>query len=127
MGAMEYQDAASGNLDIIKKKVGYIQENYREKLTLAEIAASGAVGQSKCCKLFKDYMNATPIAYLNQFRLNKSCELLRNRNLSITEISEAVGFGGISYFSECFNKYYYQTPSEYRAGRREADPPVSKP
>ena len=106
--------ANRGNLSIIKNMVGYIQEHYQEKISLAEIAASGAVGQSKCCKLFKNYMNVTPNAYLNQFRLNKSRELLHDTELSITEIAEAVGFGGASYYAESFHKYYGESPSEYR-------------
>ncbi|MDF2588160.1 MAG: hypothetical protein K0S41_2001 [Anaerocolumna sp.] len=110
----EHPSKDSGNLTIIKAMVGYIQKDYRENLTLAKIAASGSVGQSKCCKLFKNYLNLTPNAYLNQCRLDKSRELLRDTELSITDISEAVGYDGASYFSEVFRKWYNISPSEYR-------------
>lgn len=104
------------DLAITKNMVGFIQKYYNQKITLTDIAASGTVGQSKCCKLFTKYFNQTPIAYLTQYRLNKSIELLRNTGRSITEIALSVGFGGASYYAETFRKWIGKSPSELRNG-----------
>ena len=104
----------SGDLTAARNMIGFIQKNYTRKISLKEIASSGAVGQSKCCKLFAQYFRQTPNAYLNQYRLNKSLELLRDPELSITEIALSSGFGGASYYSETFRKYFGKTPSEFR-------------
>ena len=56
-------------------------------MTLSDIARAGAVGQSKCCKLFHQYFSQSPIAYLIQYRLTKSVELLRDTDMSMTEIA----------------------------------------
>lgn len=104
----------SKNLETVKAMINYIQENYEKKLTLPEIAAAGFIGQSKCCALFKEYIHSTPVLYLNQFRLRKSRELLRNPELSISEIAGMTGFSGSSYYTESYHKYYGETPSEYR-------------
>lgn len=72
------QGGSGENLQIIKKMLRFIQENYRDSLRLSDIAFSGAVGQSKCCKLFKEYIGTTPMMYINHFRLNKSRTLLKN-------------------------------------------------
>lgn len=104
----------SGDLTITKNMVGFIQQNYTCKLSLAQIAASGAVGQSKCCKLFSRYFNQSPILYLNQYRLNKSMELLRNTDLTITEIAFQCGFTSASYYAETFRKWIGKNPTESR-------------
>lgn len=104
------------DLTIIKNMVGYIQKFYCEKITLSDIAAAGAVGQSKCCKLFDRYIGFTPNAYLIKYRLNQSVWYLKNTDMTITEIAQAVGFSGSSYYAEAFRKWYGVSPSGYRNG-----------
>lgn len=104
----------AGNLIILKNMIGFIQQNYKEKISLKDIAASGAVGQSKCCKLFSSYLHQTPNEYLTAYRLNKGCELLYDTDKTVVEIALEVGFGGASYFAETFRKAFGQSPTEYR-------------
>lgn len=104
----------SSDLSITKNMVGFIQKYYAKKISLMDIAASGAVGQSKCCKLFAKYFNETPNIYLTQYRLNKSIELLHNTDISITEIAFSVGFSGASYYAETFRKWFGMSPTEFR-------------
>ena len=104
----------SGDLAAVRNMVGFIQKNYTHKISLKEIALSGAVGQSKCCRLFAKYFGQTPNTYLTQYRLNKSLELLRGDRLSITEIALSVGFNGASYFAETFRKTFGKSPTEFR-------------
>lgn len=111
------KNAIDGDLSIIKNMVSFIQQRYTEKISLGEIAASGAVGQSKCCKLFAKYLAQTPNGYLNQYRLSKSTELLEDTDMSVTRIAEATGFGGASYYAEVFGKFYGKSPSAYRSGK----------
>ena len=94
--------------------VGFIQKNYKKKISLAEIAASGAVGESKCCRLFAKYFSQSPNQYLNQYRLNKSLDLLLNTDLPITEIALCTGFSGASYYAEMFRRWMGKSPREYR-------------
>lgn len=102
------------DLTVIKNMIGFIQQNYAEKIYLADIAASGAVGQSKCCKLFSKYLGQTPNMYLNQYRLDKSTKLLQNTDMSIIEIAINVGFSGASYYAESFRKWIGMSPTEYK-------------
>jgi len=101
-------------LSILKKIIGFIQQNYTVKISLADMSAAGAVGQSKCCKLFAKYIGQTPNLYLMQYRLDKSTELLKNTDMTITEIAYAVGFNGSSYYAEAFRKWCGKSPTEYR-------------
>lgn len=97
--------------------ISFVNANYGEKLNLSSIAASGNVGKTGCCAIFKRYLNKTPNEHLAELRLRKSMELLKNTDMTILEISYAVGFSGASYFTETFRKFYGCTPSEYRKGQ----------
>lgn len=102
------------DLSIVKDMARFIQENYMEKISLADIASAGAVGQSKCCKLFARFFFQSPTMYLTQHRLTKSIELLLNTDLPIIEIALSVGFGSASYYTETFRKWMGKTPSQFR-------------
>ena len=115
------QRAPSSDFTTLKNMIGYIQKFYREKVSLADIALSGAVGQSKCCKLFDKYIGVTPNTYLTQYRLNQSMWYLKNTDMTITETAQAVGFSGSSYYAEAFRKWCNQRPSEYRKANRSFD------
>lgn len=106
------------DLTAVRNMVGFIQKNYMHKISLKEIARSGAVGQSKCCKLFAKYFGQTPNTYLNQYRLSKSLEYLRSSSMPITEIALSVGFGSASYYTEIFHRCFGKSPTGFRKGNR---------
>lgn len=120
----EHSDSSSpptrqnGDFTILKNMIGYVRKSYREKISLDDIALSGAVGQSKCCKLFGKYIGTTPNEYLIRYRLHQSTDYLKNTDMSITEIAQAVGFSGSSYYAEAFRKRYGKSPTEYRKTKR---------
>lgn len=104
----------NADLSVLRNMIGFIQQNYMVKISVPDIAASGAVGQSKCCKLFAKYIGQTPNAYLTQYRLDKSADLLKNTDKPVTEIAAAAGFNGGSYYAEAFRKWCGTSPTEYR-------------
>ena len=104
----------SRDLSILKTMISFIQHNYKKKLSLADIAASGAIGQSKCCQLFARYVGQTPNQNVTQYRINQSVRLLKNSDMSIIEIAGETGFASASYFSETFRKWTGKSPREYR-------------
>ncbi len=115
MIAVEHTQVSSNHrLSALKEMLSFVNANYAEKLNLEAIAAAGNVGKTGCCTIFKQYINKTPNEYLTELRLRKSMELLKNTDMTVLEISYAVGFSGASYFSETFRKFYGCTPSEYR-------------
>lgn len=102
------------NLDSLHNMIGYIQRNYKNKITLKEIASSGNVCRSNCCEIFQSILNKSPISYLIEYRLNKSIKLLNDTSYTITEIALKCGFNSSSYFTEIFHKQLGFTPSQYR-------------
>ena len=70
------------------------------------------VGERYLRKLFSQYLNLSPVDYLNQIRLNKAIELLRNTEMSIKEVCFACGFQSPQYFSRLFKQQMGITPRE---------------
>jgi len=98
----------------VRKMTGFVFQNYGNKITIDDIAAAGAVCRSKCCKLFGEYVGQSPNAYLAGYRIRKSCEMLKESNMSITEIAMTCGFQSPSYFTTVFQKETGLTPMKYR-------------
>lgn len=109
------------DLMAVRNMVGFIQRGYIDALSLADIAEAGAMGISKCCRLFAKYFEQSPVSYLNRHRLEHGAELLRLTDKSVTEITLAVGFDGASYFAESFRKWSGQSPTEFRKARMTKD------
>lgn len=108
----------------IWKMTGFIHEHYDSKITLNNIASAGAVCRSTCCTLFGKYVGQTPNTYLMRYRMQKSFEMLRETNRSITEIAITCGFHSASYFSYVFRREMGLIPQDYRKQMGKA---ISKP
>ena len=65
-------------------------------------------------KFFKKYMNLTVNEYLNNYRLRRAYKLIKNTDLSITEIAFLSGYNNSRYFIVQFKKMYNITPKELR-------------
>lgn len=92
----------------------YINKHYSEKITTEKLASLCAMNESYFCRFFKKNFNKTPIEYLNEFRIEKACELLSLTTQSVTEVAFSVGYEDIHYFSRMFKKIKNCSPSEYR-------------
>ncbi len=102
------------NLSALKDMLAYIQKNYRERVTLRDIADAASVSKSSCLLIFKKYLQDTPTNYLIGYRLKQAAKQLCESRMSVTETALDNGFCGVSYFAECFRKNYGCSPSEYR-------------
>lgn len=102
------------NALVQKQMLEFIRTHYQERITVDAIAAAGGVCRTKCCQLFKKYLNRTPNDYLNSFRLEKGMELLKSTGMTVTEIADACGFSSASYFTEMFTRQKGCSPTAYR-------------
>ena len=103
-------------VDALRKMITFIETNYREKLTLARIAAAGGIGKSSCGSFFLKYTGLTPVAYLNSYRVRRSIELMKTTTMTIEEIAQESGFYSSSYYAETFRRMMGTSPGRYRQG-----------
>lgn len=108
------------SLSDMKKMIRYIEDHYQKKLTLTELCRHTGVGKNKCTELFRKYTNLSPMQYLSHYRMEKGIELLKNTDMSITEIAYAAGFSDASYFTESIHRYTGYSAREIRQRVRES-------
>ncbi len=91
----------------------YLDENYKEKITLNELCFLFNSNKTTICSQFKADYGDTVIGYINRRRIKAAKKMLREGNMNITQIAAQVGFDSIHYFSKTFKKYENKSPSEY--------------
>ena len=99
---------------IAKTIMNYIHENYKNKITLEQLANHVNFSVQYFCKFFKSIFGRTAIEYINEYRLEKACQLLVQTNDKIIDIAFSVGFDNFSYFIHKFKSLKGITPSTYR-------------
>lgn len=98
--------------DLLKKAITYIRLNYQLDINVNDIAEHSSISERYLRKLFSQNLNLSPLDYLNQMRLNKSVELLRNTEMSVKEVCYQCGFQSPQYFSRIFKQQLGVTPRE---------------
>lgn len=102
----------AGANESLRKSVAYFRQHFQSAISIADVARHCGISERYLRSLFAQYMQLSPLEYLNQLRINKSVELLRNTELSIKEISYQCGFQSPQYFSRVFKQQIGKTPRE---------------
>lgn len=98
----------------LKSVLNLIAENYNKDLSLDDMADKAGMSPKYFCRVFHEMTHRTPIEYLNAYRIDQSCTLLRNSDDSLINIAYNCGFNDFSYFIKIFKKYKGMTPHKYR-------------
>lgn len=100
----------------IKKVLKYMEEHYKERITLADLAGEAGMNEQYFCRFFRKMTGKTPITYLNDYRVGHAGEALLQSDARIVEICYENGFENVSYFIRKFKEGKGMTPKEYRLG-----------
>ena len=98
----------------LSKSIKYITNNYTTDISVPDLAEMESLSVSRYMTLFKESMHTSPYQYIIKLRLTAACEMLSNSDLSITGISEILGFQSIYFFSKLFKKHIGMSPAEYK-------------
>ena len=96
----------------------YIQNNYRKKITLKELAANFGYNYSYLSAYFSKYFGMNFSAYVNSYRIQLAKAYLTSTDKNITEISNICGFETIRNFNRSFKKECGLSPKEYRLNNK---------
>lgn len=102
----------------IRDAIAYMEEHYREKITLGMVAAEVNFNPEYFSRMFTRETGMNFIAFLNSLRMKQAVELLEHTDKKVYEIAEEAGYSSLSYFSTAFKKSFGQTPAEYQALKR---------
>ena len=95
--------------------VAYIDDNYKERITLDELAFLFRTNRSTLCKVFKSNTGKTITEYVGDKKLASAKKRILETDKTLTEIAEELNFESIHYFTRFFKKHAGVSPSEYRA------------
>ncbi|MDE6167460.1 MAG: AraC family transcriptional regulator [Acetatifactor sp.] len=113
------QSRKKDSIDVVDTVVDYINQHLSEELSVRSLANMAYVSPDHLTRSFKKRFSMTVSDYILQRRMTLAGELLRDNKLTITMVSDCVGFGNYSYFTEQFKKYYGMTPREYQNSVRK--------
>jgi AraC-like DNA-binding protein len=98
----------------------FLDRNYDTPITVDDLSREVALSPYYLIRAFRVVYKQTPHQYLVGLRISRAKELLRNTDLSVTEICAAVGFESLGSFSTLFRNAVGLSPSAYRVSSRPA-------
>ena len=100
---------------IVLKVQEYLDQNYKEKILIQEVADRFGFNCSYLCHVFRKQKNVTPNEYIIVKRIERAKELLKGQtDLSVKDIASMVGYEDSYYFSRLFKTYTGVTPTDFR-------------
>lgn len=114
MTSQIYQTRNAKNYQRLKKAMDFIDAHYDEPLTVEQIAREVYLSASRLSHIIKGELGMTLGDYISRVRIDKAKWLLRDKELSISQVAQEVGFPDQSYFTKVFKKIEKCTPKAYR-------------
>lgn len=111
---MTFQSGSSLRDFYIHEALSYIEHNFQNDITVEDIADSCGLNRSYFGKIFKSAIGKSPQEFLLNYRMLKAAELLKLTKLSISDISNAVGYVNPLHFSRAFKNIYGIPPRDWR-------------
>lgn len=102
------------NVTRLAPVIDYIAEHFEEKIYVDKLAEIINVSNDYFIKMFKDSIGKTPIDYINGLRINRSMQYLVETDMSMSDISDKIGFCNANYFHKIFKQYTDTSPLAYR-------------
>ena len=112
--SMELYGPDSGELSALKNIVDYCSRNYTKEISLDTLSKELHISKYYISHIFGSRLNMRFNDYVNSLRVSKACLLLTDSDMSITDISDKVGFSTIRTFNRAFLRQTGKSPSDYR-------------
>ena len=98
--------------ELLKKAMNYIERNIdNNDYDVESFVSDMAIGRTL---LYQKLNDITGMSIIMDIRLKRAAQLLRESDLTISEISIMTGFANPKYFSICFKRHFELTPSEFK-------------
>jgi len=98
---------------IAESIVGFLKSNIYRKLTIPEICRLTAFSQSHIEAVFRRQIGESVMRHFNRLKIEKAKQMIGEGKYTFTQISAALGFSSIHYFSRVFHGYVNMYPMEY--------------
>lgn len=102
----------------VRESLSFIEQNFQNDITVEDIARSCNLNRSYFGKIFRDAIGKNPQDFLISYRMAKADQLLKLTELSVHDISNAVGYTNQLHFSRAFKNTYGVSPRQWRTDNK---------
>ena len=102
----------------LETAISYIKENYKNELSLENVAGACFLNKYYLSHLFKRYMGTSVGKYILKLRIEEARRLLSDTSISVSKVSALSGFKDPNYFSRAFKKETSLSPLSYRRAHK---------
>ena len=101
--------------EAISEAIAYVDEHYKENITVDKISRLAMLSQSYFSYLFKSITEKTFVEYLNDLRIREAMQLLMYTGKRVIDICYETGFKNVNHFNRTFKKTVGVSPMQYRS------------
>lgn len=109
------QPGRSAAPELMNSVMTYIDQNYKENLTLEQVAEFSGFSKYYFSRMFNGYTGCTFVEYLNRKRISVADYMLINTDKPVSSVAGEAGFGSVATFNRIFRNMHGCTPSRFRA------------
>ena len=121
--SVAYSTLQKGSYNSKYKKIApsiyYIEENYYKNFSIKQLADLCNYSEARFFALFKEVTDVTPIEYKHNIVIQHALKYLSETQMTVEQISSALGFSSSNYFRKVFYKHTNITPKEVRKRKEQ--------
>lgn len=108
------------NDPIVHKALNFIKANIHQPINVQQVAKGIGCSRRTIEKRFQSVLKRSPFEQIRRLRINKACELLRESDSRVEDISVSCGYNSRDRFNVAFKRQMNMTPANYRKQYRFA-------
>mgnify|MGYP004477777909 CR=1 FL=1 len=102
------------NMAQIAAALDYVNKNYDNPMKANELAVICSMSETLFRRIFEEYINMSPMDYVNLIRIQRACDLMKKSNDSMDMVATKCGFATTSTFNRNFKKYLDTSPYQWK-------------
>lgn len=106
--------AKTANASQISAAIEYIMNHFSEQIKAVDLANACGLSETHFRRIFDDYVDMSPMDYVNLCRIQKACEMMKKTDEPMDIVAEQCGFSGTSTFNRNFKKFLGITPYQWK-------------
>ena len=111
--SLSKQSRSDANNSMCEMICEYMKRNIYQTLSLKELCRIFSIGKTQLCKIFQEWLGKSPMEYYSNLKIDAAKKHLREKNYSVSEISDMLGYSSIHNFSRAFKKAVGMSPTAY--------------
>ena len=109
-----YEPNIKKSTSVQRNMISYIQEHFTDKISLEMLAKEFHMSEKYVSRYFKEQFAISFMQYVSHLRMERAKDLLRNSDLSVTELALSSGYPSVNFFIRSFKEMNQMTPLQYR-------------